>query len=107
MVWNFALRTTAEINNGEQYPAFQDRPHEFSLLLNWQMRPKILFSTYFTAYSGSTFSSPTGFFNFNGTTVPIYAEKNNDRLPGYRRIDFAFNFPTVNDELMTNGSPMP
>lgn len=85
-------RRTPELNGGRSYPAFQDRPHDLSLLLNYQISPRLLFSTYYTAYSGATFSSPTGFFTYNGQTVPVYGEKNNDRLPAYRRLDVAFKF---------------
>ena len=90
--WSRALRTTPEINGGRTYPAFQDRPHDFSLLLNYSISRRILFSTYWTSYTGSAFSSPTGFYQFHGQTVPVYGEKNNDRLPGYRRLDIAFKF---------------
>jgi len=86
------LRKTREVNAGREYPAFQDRPHEFSLMLNYNISRRVLFSGYLTRYTGSPFSSPTGFYTFNDTTVPIYGEKNNDRLPNYRRLDIAFKF---------------
>ena len=87
-----ALRQTDVINNGNEYPAFQDRPHDFSLMLNYQIRRRLLFSAYFTAYTGSAFSSPTGFYTYNDVTVPVYGEKNNDRLPNYYRLDLALKF---------------
>jgi CarboxypepD_reg-like domain/TonB dependent receptor/TonB-dependent Receptor Plug Domain len=87
-----AIRKTAAVNNGEAYPAFQDRPHDFSLMLNYALKRRILFSLYWTAYTGAAFSSPTGFYTFNNNTIPIYDEKHNDRLPNYRRTDIAFKF---------------
>ena len=87
-----ALRKTEGINGGREYPAFQDRPHDFSLMLNYQIKRRVLFSAYWTMYTGSAFSSPTGFYTFNDVTVPIYSEKNNDRLPNYNRLDIAFKF---------------
>ncbi|PHN02637.1 TonB-dependent receptor [Flavilitoribacter nigricans] len=93
-----SLRKTPDLNGGRIYPAFQDRPHDLSLLLNYQLAPRALFSFYYTAYSGSTFSSPTGFYTYNDQTVPVYAEKNNDRLPAYRRMDIAFKFRLNKDE---------
>ncbi len=87
-----ALRKTEAINEGREYPAFHDRPHDFSIMLNYQLKRRVLFSAYWTAYTGSAFSSPTGFYTFNEVTVPIYGEKNNDRLPNYRRLDLAFKF---------------
>lgn len=87
-----SLRQTPELNNGNEYPAFQDRPHDLSFLMNYQLSPRWLFSAYWTAYSGSTFSSPTGFYTYNDQTIPVYAEKNNDRLPNYQRLDLALRF---------------
>ncbi len=86
------LRRTPEINGGREYPAFQDRPHDFSLMLNFQLKRRIHLSTYWTAYTGSAISSPTGFYNFQDYQVPIYGEKNNDRLPNYNRLDLAIKF---------------
>ena len=90
--WSRTLRQTADINGGREYPAFHDRPHDFSLMLNYRIKRRTLFSAYWTSYTGSAFSSPTGFYTFNGNTVPIYGEKHNDRLPDYRRLDIAFQF---------------
>lgn len=87
-----ALRKTKDVNGGREYPAFQDRPHDFSLMLNYSISRRVLFSGYWTWYTGSPFSSPTGFYTFNDNVVPIYGEKNNDRLPNYRRLDVAFKF---------------
>ncbi|MFK7807108.1 MAG: TonB-dependent receptor [Saprospiraceae bacterium] len=87
-----ALRQTAEVNGGNVYPAFQDRPHAFSLMLNYALKRRILFSAYWTAYTGAAFSSPTGAYVYRNNVVPIYDEKHNDRLPNYRRLDIAFKF---------------
>ncbi len=86
------IRKTRGLNEGREYPAFQDRPHDLSLMLNYRLTKRIHFSTYYTIYSGSAFSSPTGFYRFNGRVVPIFDEKNNDRLPTYQRLDFSFQF---------------
>lgn len=87
-----SLMRVNEINLGRQFPTFQDRPHDFSLMLNYQLKPRVLFSAYWTAYSGSAISSPTGYYTFNQKVVPVFDEKNNDRLPDYRRLDIAFKF---------------
>ncbi|MCB9287633.1 MAG: carboxypeptidase-like regulatory domain-containing protein [Lewinellaceae bacterium] len=87
-----ALRQTKAVNGGREYPAFQDRPHDFSLMLNYRLTKRILFSAYWTAYTGSAFSAPTRFYTFNHNTVPVYDEKNNARLPDYNRLDVALKF---------------
>ena len=87
-----ALQQTDAVNGRRTYPAYQDRPHDFSLMLNYALKRRILFSAYWTWYTGSAFSSPTGFYTFNNSTAPIYGEKHNDRLPDYKRLDIAFKF---------------
>jgi hypothetical protein len=37
--------------------------------------------------SGTPYSSPVSFYSFNGLEVPIYGQRNNDRLPDYHRLD--------------------
>ena len=87
-----ALRQTPTLHGGREYPAFQDRPHDLSLSLNYRLSDRWSLSAYYTAYTGSPFSSPTGFYTFNDQTVPLEAEKNNDRLPDYRPLDIALRF---------------
>ena len=58
-------RHFADLNAGEKFDAFQDRPHDFSLLVNYRLKRRIFLSGYWTASTGSPFSSPTGFYNFN------------------------------------------
>ncbi len=86
------FRQFEDINNGDSYRAFQDRPHDLSIVLNYRLKERVHFSANWISQSGSPFSSPTGFYSFNGQNVPIYGERNNDRLPAYHRLDGAFQF---------------
>lgn len=85
-------RQTTGINQGKRYPATHDRPHEWSTTLNYRWTNRLSLSTYWTYFSGSTFSSPTGFYTFKDQTIPIFATENNDRLPAYHRVDFALKY---------------
>ena len=91
-------RKTPDLNNGASYPAFQDRPHEVSVLLNAQLSKRLFLSTYWTYFSGATFSSPTGFYTFQNQQIPIYDQKNNSRLSNYQRFDFALKYNLHKDE---------
>ncbi|HMQ46738.1 MAG TPA: TonB-dependent receptor [Saprospiraceae bacterium] len=86
------LRQTPDVNGGREYPAFHDRPHDVSVLLNYEPHPRWTLSAFWTAYTGSAFSSPTGFYTFNGQQIPLYGEKNNDRLPNYNRLDLSLRY---------------
>lgn len=86
------FRQTDEINDGKTYPAFQDRPHDFSIFFNYRLRERLNFSANWIYYTGSAVTLPTSFYTFNNYTVPYYGEKNNARLPDYHRLDVALNF---------------
>jgi len=85
--WTRSWRQIEGINNNEEYPAFWDRPHDFSAYLSYNIRDRWLISTNWIYMTGSAFSSPTGFYYYNGYAVPVYEKKNNDRLPDYHRLD--------------------
>jgi hypothetical protein len=86
------FRQTDGLNNNELYPAFQDRPHDFSLALNYDLSERIRYTLFWISHSGSTFTSPVGFYTFNNQTIPLYGDRNNDRLPAYHRMDVAIRF---------------
>lgn len=80
------------LNNNEQYRARQDKPIELSASLGYFFKPRWLMSGNYTLTSGMVTTTPTGFYNYRGSQVPIYAKKNNDRLPNYSRFDLASDF---------------
>jgi hypothetical protein len=53
---------------------------------------KVNLSANWIYYTGSAITTPTGFYDFNGSTVPLYSNKNNDRLPDYHRLDIALTW---------------
>ena len=87
-----AIYQVDEINRGDPYPAYSDRPHDFSLYLSWALHPRITLTGNFIYMTGVPFSTPTGFYYYDNHQVPIYAERNNDRLPDYHRFDVALNW---------------
>jgi hypothetical protein len=81
-----------DINGGQAYPTYSDRPHDFSVYLSWAFRPRLTLTANFTYMTGAPFSTPTGFYLYDNHQVPVYAERNNDRLPDYHRLDVALNW---------------
>jgi len=87
-----AFRRTAGINEGNAYKAFYDRPHQLNIMLSYDLTLRCNVGMNWVYSSGAPFSSPTGFYTYNGEEVPIFSEKNNDRLPDYHRLDLAATF---------------
>lgn len=86
---SIVLNKTPDINFNNYYFATYHKPHNLNLSLSY-------ISTRFTANalwlysSGNRFSSPLGYIKFLGYYVPIYAIRNNSKLPDYHRLDINF-----------------
>jgi len=76
-----------ELNLGRSYLSHQDRPVDFSFLVECRVKPRWTLTMNMLYSSGMPLSTPTGFFYYRGTQVPVYSEQNNDWLPDYRRLD--------------------
>lgn len=79
------------INNGNYYPSNFDKPHDASLVLNYQPNQRNTITINFNYASGRPTTAPVGNFITNtGLFVPIYTERNQLRIPDYHRIDIAY-----------------
>ncbi len=96
----------SEVNNNLFFPADYDRPHSLSITGNYRVKSRWTVSANWVFSSGNPFTSPTGYYIYNGYQVPWYAERNNDRLPLYHRLDLAteirLNKLTAKNEHLLN-----
>ncbi len=81
-----------EINNGNSYPAYYDKPHRLNFFLSYDLGERWKFSTNWIFSSGTRYTKPTGFYYYNSYTIPVYTEKNNAILPDYHRLDLSVSF---------------
>lgn len=82
-------KETEGINQNKIYPASYDRPNDICINVSYRKRTRWSYSANWIYISGSAITTPTGFYYYNGYTVPIYDKKNNDRLPDYHRMDLS------------------
>ena len=80
---------TPEVNDGKEYPAFYDRPNNVCIFLSYAAGKHWSFSANWLYMTGGAITTPIGFFYNNGYSVPIYGDRNNDRLPDYHRLDLS------------------
>jgi len=75
------------INNGNYYPARQDRTHDISVVGIYQLNKRWSFSSVFVYGTGNAVTYPTGKYNVGGLTTFSYSERNGYRLPSSNRLD--------------------
>ena len=95
--WSRAWVQTPGVDNGKVYRASWDRPNDICINLSYDTKRHWVFTANWIYLTGSTITTPVGFYYLNGSSVPLYGDKNNDRLPDYHRLDlsvaYAFNKP--------------
>ena len=79
------------INGGAWYRANYDRPHSVNISVNINQTRHHSFSFNFAYSTGRPYTAPEGFVRYQGRTYPYYNERNQNRLPAYHRLDFAWN----------------
>lgn len=87
-----AIYTVPGINEGHPYPAYSDRPHDLAVFMTWDLSERLSLNSSFIYMTGAPFTSPSGFYYYQNHEVPLYLERNNDRLPDYHRLDLALNW---------------
>lgn len=87
-----ALRTFDEINDGNEFPARQDRIHDLSVTLIYQIAPRLTASGNFVYYTGDAVTFPSGRYDIDGFVVPYYTERNGYRFPDYHRLDLGLTY---------------
>ena len=80
------------INNGEWFSARQDRTHDISVVLIYQIHKKITVSANWVYYTGDAVTFPTGKYEMDGNTLYLYSSRNGDRMPDYHRMDIGATF---------------
>ncbi|MEM6343171.1 MAG: TonB-dependent receptor [Bacteroidota bacterium] len=102
--WSRTFRQFDEINNGEAFPARQDRVHDISLVGMYDPNPKWSFSATWVYNTGDAVTFPNGSYSYNGQIVPLYGERNADRLPAYHRLDLSATWYGKNPKSSWNVS---
>ncbi|MFA5818065.1 MAG: TonB-dependent receptor [Bacteroidales bacterium] len=75
------------INNGEYFPAKQDRTHDISIVGIYELSKKLTISATWVYYTGNAVTFPSGKYKVAGQIVYYYTERNGYRMPEYHRLD--------------------
>ncbi|MEL6122706.1 MAG: TonB-dependent receptor, partial [Bacteroidota bacterium] len=86
-----AERKIDGINNGEWYPSNFDKPHDLTVILNYNPNQRNTYTMSFNYGTGRPTTAPVGnFISDNGIVVPVYDQRNQQRIPDYLRLDLAY-----------------
>ncbi|SHF45375.1 TonB-dependent Receptor Plug Domain [Salegentibacter echinorum] len=80
------------INNGDWYAAGYDKTHDISLTLSYDLATKWQLNSNFIFQTGLPATFPTGQYNYRNITVPIFSDRNSNRLPAYHRLDISATY---------------
>lgn len=87
-----AFRNIDEINNGNRYPAPYDKPHDISVVFNYELSPKLSLSANWVYATGVPATFPAGRYEILGTIIPLYTGRNSYRYPDYHRLDLGLSY---------------
>lgn len=83
------LRKIAEINNGKEYPATYDKPHNVNIILNYELSKKVIFSGNWVYATGAPVTFPVGSYVIDNTYGKYYSSRNGYRMRDYHRLDLS------------------
>lgn len=84
-----SFRAIEEINGGAEYKARQDRPHNVTVVLSYQLRERLHLGASWMYASGMPVTIPTSRYVYDGIVVPVYGLRNDHRLPSSHRLDLS------------------
>jgi hypothetical protein len=81
-----------ELNDGLQFPVAFDRPHNFNILLNYQVNKRLTLGTLFLLTSGQTYTPAKDIRIINEEAIITFSDRNSYRYPAYHRLDFSATY---------------
>jgi len=90
--WSKTMRQFDQINNGNPFPARQDRRHDFSVVAMYDLSRKVKITATWVYYTGNAVTFPNGKYVIDGRTVGYYTQRNGYRMPDYHRLDLGLTW---------------
>jgi outer membrane receptor protein involved in Fe transport len=88
------FRTIPAINNGNEFPPPYDKPHNVSVVLNYEISKKFDAGLNWVYSTAIPVTVPTQGSYYGNTWVPSYSTRGGTRIPGtaYHRLDLSVNY---------------
>ena len=89
---SWSKRTFPEINGGEEFFAQNDRRHDVSISLSYEILPNLTASVAWVYATGNTMTVPVGFYFMGYNLITEYSKKNAFRVDPYHRLDISVDW---------------
>ena len=87
------FRTIEGINFGKEYRSPYDRPHNFVVVANYDINPRLSVAANWIYNTGQPVTFPYGQYTIGGTTYAVYnGSRNESRYPAYHRMDLSLTW---------------
>lgn len=96
--YSVSQRQFDDINDGKVYSSPYDKPHDVSIVLNYDYSQRIAVSANWVYSTGAPITLPVGKANYFNTYIPIYSDRNAYRLPDYHRLDLSLTLASREKE---------
>lgn len=90
LAWN--IRKFAEINHGKAFFAHNDRRHDLSFILLYDMNKKLSVGATFVYATGSRLNLPRSWYSMDDKIVLEFEGYNSFVMPAYHRVDLSLNY---------------
>ncbi len=90
--WSETMRQFNQINNGDPFPARQDRRHDISVVGLYDLSRKIKISATWVFSTGNAVTFPNGKYVIDGRIAGYYTQRNGYRMPDYHRLDLGLTW---------------
>ena len=100
---SWSKRQFAELNSGKAFYAKNDRRHDVSISLSYDILPNLTTSFVWVYATGNTMTVPIGFYFVGYNLVTEYSSKNAYRVPPYHRMDISVNWIIRRTERFEHG----
>jgi hypothetical protein len=89
--WSKTMRQFDQIQSNP-FPARQDRLHDFSVVVLYDLSRKVKISAVWVYNTGNAVTFPSGKYIIEGKPVSYYTKRNGYRMPDYHRLDLGMTW---------------
>lgn len=87
--WSVSKRKIDGVNNNNWYFSPYDHTYDCSIVASYKASSRITLSGNWVYYTGGAVTFPVGRFESGNNIIPIYSDRNSQRMPDYHRLDLS------------------